>query len=162
MAKQSNTEQVFRDFLSEWLKADTATRESAAVKAQVLNRAEQAGLDKATLKICASLEKMDGVKRNARLTTLLLYARYAGHDEQLDMFSEVSTEDLERAAANHEMEAERGDDADDEDTDDDTVDMEEFLADEEDEISEADKKRLEDAASDDDHDTEEEDDDDEE
>ncbi len=144
MAKNSNTEKVFQDFMSEYLKADTATRESAALKAQVLNRAEKAGLDKATLKVCASLEKMDGVKRNARLTTLLLYARYAGHDEQLEMFSDVPTEQLERAAASCDMD---GDGEDDDVRDESTMDIEEFAEDEA-EMSEADKQRLTDAADD--------------
>jgi hypothetical protein len=71
------------------------------------------------------MEKMDGHKRSSHLLTLLLYVRYAGHDGQIDLFNQVSTEAMEMAVSD--MVGSDSDVEPDEDFDDETTDIEEFV-----------------------------------
>lgn len=143
MGKNSNQGEVFTDYLTRYLRADTETRNAASKKAAILNEAEKAGLSKRVFKEAAKMEKMDTPERDAYLTTLYLYARYAGHDGQLELFQGVSTEQLEMAATD----ASGQESSEQEGADENQVDIEEAVADAEvAEMSDTDKQRLEDAA----------------
>lgn len=85
----NNKQKEFADYLERYLSADRETRVKAKSKADILNAAEKAGFSKKAIKDVAALEKLEAGERQAQLRTLILYANYAGHTDQMDMFDNI-------------------------------------------------------------------------
>lgn len=127
MADLNNKQAEFQELLSRYLEADRATRVKAKAKADILNAAEKAGFSKKAIKDVAALEKLEAGEREAQLRTLILYAKYAGHTDQMDMFESI---DFASLAMEVETEAEPGDGSEEADT----KDIEEAVAEAEAEV----------------------------
>lgn len=121
MADNNNKQKEFNDYLTRYLKADRDTRVKAKAKADILNAAEKVGYSKKTLKDIASMEKLEAGERQAQLRTLILYAKYAGHTDQIDLFENI---DFSKLAMEVEESTEKGDGSEEADT----KDIEEAVA----------------------------------